>query len=186
MKKTFVTAAQLLEDSFKLAADIVDSGYRPSLLIGVWRGGAPVAIAVHEVLALCGNHCDHIAVKCKSYSGIDQQEAQIEIQDLQYLVGTLSEHDQILIVDDVHDTGRSMQALISEITAIRHSAEIKVACAYFKPQRNLVDFAPDYYVSESDQWLVFPHELQGLSAQELANEKPETGRLKQWLSERAN
>ena len=32
---------------------------------------------------------------------------------------------------------------------------------------------PDYYLHETDQWLVFPHELSGLSAEEIARAKPE-------------
>jgi hypothetical protein len=43
---------------------------------------------------------------------------------------------------------------------------------YYKPARRKVDITPDYYVHETDKWLVFPHELDGLSEQEIRDHKP--------------
>ena len=40
MSKRYIQAQQLLEDSFKLAWQIFESGYRPNYIVGVWRGGA--------------------------------------------------------------------------------------------------------------------------------------------------
>ena len=51
--------------------------------------------------------------------------------------------------------------------------EIRVATPYFKPKNNKTDRVPDYYIHETDQWLVFPHELQGLSMDEIKANKPE-------------
>ena len=34
-----------------------------------------------------------------------------------------------------------------------------------------VDIKPDYYTHKSDDWLVFPHELNGLTKQEIAEGK---------------
>ena len=39
-RKLFLGAQELLEDSFRLAAQIFDSGFRPTFIIAVWRGGA--------------------------------------------------------------------------------------------------------------------------------------------------
>lgn len=186
MEKTYLTADQLLKDSFRLATDIIDSKYQPTLLIGVWRGGAPIAIAIHEVLRLCGIECDHMAVKCASYSGIEQRQKEVDITGLHYLQRTLTQHDRVLIVDDILDTGYSLAALIDAIKAIQQPASIKVACAYYNPDHNEVGIDPDYFVHQSERWLVFPHELQGLSNNELASEKPGMGQLRQWLKDRAD
>jgi hypothetical protein len=43
---------------------------------------------------------------------------------------------------------------------------------YFKPARNKTGRSPDYYVQEVDEWLVLPYELQGLSQDEIENNKP--------------
>ncbi len=54
MKKHYIDANQLLEDSFRLAWQVFESGYRPNYVVGVWRGGAPVGVAVHELLDTLG------------------------------------------------------------------------------------------------------------------------------------
>ena len=54
---------------------------------------------------------------------------------------------------------------------------IRVATPYFKPKNNKTDRAPDYYIHEIDQWLVFPHELHGLTLEEIKSNKPELASL---------
>jgi hypothetical protein len=51
-------------------------------------------------------------------------------------------------------------------------SEVKVATPYFKPSKNKTGRSPDYYVHEVDEWLVLPYELQGLSYDEIVNNKP--------------
>ena len=48
MEKHFIQAKELLEDSFRLGWQVYESGYRPNYIIGVWRGGSPIGIAVQE------------------------------------------------------------------------------------------------------------------------------------------
>jgi len=50
--KQYISAQQLLDDSFNLAIKVLKSDYRPNFIAGVWRGGAPVGIAVQELLAI--------------------------------------------------------------------------------------------------------------------------------------
>ena len=54
MDKLFISADELLKDSFKLAWMIFESGFRPNYIVGVWRGGAPVGIAIQEFLIVLG------------------------------------------------------------------------------------------------------------------------------------
>ena len=68
MDKHYITAADLLRDSFKLAEQIFSSGFRPNFIVGVWRGGAPVGIAVQEYLEYKGLESDHIAIRTASIS----------------------------------------------------------------------------------------------------------------------
>ena len=53
------------------------------------------------------------------------------------------------------------------------ATEIKVATTFFKPSQNKTDRKPDYFLHETDKWLVFPHELEGLSSDEIIKNKPE-------------
>jgi hypothetical protein len=46
--------------------------------------------------------------------------------------------------------------------------DIRVACPWYKPSKNAVDFEPDCFIHESAEWLVFSHELEGLLTPELA------------------
>jgi len=85
----------------------------------------------------------------------------------------------LLIIDDVFDSGRSLEAVIDELrrrTAERCPAEIRIATVYYKPVRNRSRLKPDFFVHETDRWLVFPHELQGLSEAEIAAHKPPEAR----------
>ena len=48
--KTYITADELLLDSFRLGVQIHNSGFKPDFIVGVWRGGTPVGIAIQEIL----------------------------------------------------------------------------------------------------------------------------------------
>jgi len=45
---------------------------------------------------------------------------------------------------------------------------MRVACLYFKPSANKTDIVPEYYLHETEDWLVFPHELAGLTTEEIS------------------
>jgi hypoxanthine phosphoribosyltransferase len=168
--KTYLSADDLLADSFRLARQVFESGFRPTHIVGVWRGGAPVGIAVQEYLEYRGLDTDHIAIRTASYTGIGQQ-SEVKVFGEGYLVDTLNAADRLLIVDDVFDSGRSIEALLKVLhTKCRRNfpAEAKIATVYFKPVRNRTGLKPDYFLHETDDWLVFPHELCGLTPEEIA------------------
>ena len=174
-EKIYLSAQQLLEDSFKLGAKIVASGFKPTLMIAIWRGGTPMGIAVQELLAYSGIKTDHIAIRTSSYSGIDGRRAEIRIHGLHYLLKRVSSTDSLLIVDDVFDTGHTISAVIRTLQekARRNTpADIRVAVPYYKPQRNETDREPDYYLHETEAWLKYPHSLEGLSTDEIASNRP--------------
>jgi len=174
--KYYLDAQQLLEDSFRLAAQVYRSGYRPSFIVAVWRGGAPMGIAVQELFAYRGVETDHIAIRTSSYHSIDQQAAHVKVYNLSYLIKKISAEDRLLIVDDVYDTGKSIEAIIDALknaTRLNMPEEVKVAVPYYKPSRNKTDRVPDFYLHETDQWLKFPHSLEGLTLQEVKDNRPE-------------
>lgn len=173
-EKTYIDAQQLLDDSFRLALDIYESGYRPDYIVGVWRGGAPVGIAVQELLDVLGVKSDHIAIRTSSYTGIAERARHVKVHGLDYVIRQINSEDSMLIVDDVHDTGLSIQQIITDISTAckKNTPDIKVATPYFKPGHNKTGRTPDFYVHETDSWLVFPHELHGLEIAEIAQDKP--------------
>ena len=77
MEKHYLSADDYLRDQWRLAELVRGGGWRPDFLVGLWRGGAPVAIAVHEFLKCTGWDVRHIPLKCASYTGIGQNEGKV-------------------------------------------------------------------------------------------------------------
>lgn len=180
MEKKFITAQELLEDSFKLAATVYEDGFRPQFIIGIWRGGAPIGIAVQEYFDFKKVETDHIAVRTSSYYGINKQSKEIKVHGLHYIIENANANDGLLIVDDVFDSGRSVDALIKQLKKLSRNnmpTDVRVACPWFKPKNNKVDIVPDYYIHESEEWLVFPHELSGLTEKELIEGKSDLANI---------
>lgn len=174
MDKKYITAQELLEDSFRLAAKVFNDGFRPQFIVGIWRGGAPIGIAVQEYFDFKKVETDHIAVRTSSYYGINKQSKEIKVHGLHYIIENANADDGLLIVDDVFDSGRSIKALIAQLeVSMRQNMpkDVRTACPWYKPANTQVDIKPTYYVHESDDWLVFPHELSGLTPDEIIEGK---------------
>ena len=173
-EKLFIGAQELLEDSYSLAHQILDNGFKPNYIVGIWRGGTPIGIAVQELLDYYGVPSDHIAIRTSSYKNINEQYDTIRVHGLHYIIENVNADDKLLIVDDTFDSGRSVDAVIRTIKNLSRANTpdvIKVATVYYKPTMRIVDFQPDFYIKTTDKWLVFPHELKGLSEAEIAKHK---------------
>lgn len=176
MDKIYITATGLLQDSFRLAAKIHRSGFVPDFIVGIWRGGTPVGIAIQEYFEFVGVETDHIAVRTSAYVGIGQRAKTIRVHGLHYLIEEADAGDSLLIVDDVFDSGHSIEALLRELTAkmrLNMPGKVRIATPWYKPGNNRTALVPDYYLHETDQWIVFPHEIVGLTLDEIAAGKPE-------------
>lgn len=184
MGRRFIAANDLLLDSFKLAASIYEAGFRPDFLVGLWRGGSAVGIAVQEGLDHFGVPTDHIAIRT-SYSGrhkydemVDKADT-IRVHGLQYLLENLCAQHSLLIVDDVYSTGSSVAAVISQLaqkTRRNMPQDIRIASVWYRPSTRTRRI-PDYFIHETEDWLVLPYELSGLSLEEIAAHKPEMAEL---------
>lgn len=182
--KRYITSQELLVDSFRLAHQVFEDGFRPDFIVGIWRGGAPIGIAVQEYFDFKKVETDHIAVRTSSYYGIGQQSKTIKVHGLHYLIENANAGDSLLIVDDVFDSGRSIEALITQIkklSRLNTPSDIRVACPWYKPKNSKVDIVPDYYIQTSEEWLVFPHELSGLTPDEIIEGKTELAEIKDLL-----
>lgn len=174
-EKLYLSAQGLLEDSFRLGAMVLKSGFRPSFIVAIWRGGAPVGVAVQELLDYYGVHSDHIAIRTSSYSGIDGRSSTVRVHGLNYLIKNIQHEDRLLIVDDVFDTGHTIAQVINtlcEKTRKNTPCEIRTAVPYYKPSRNQTERVPDYFLHETEQWIKFPHSLEGLTGEEIAVNRP--------------
>ena len=180
MDRRYIGADELLRDSFQLAAAIHDAGFKPDFLVGLWRGGSAVGIAVQEGLEFFGTKTDHIAIRT-SYSGAHRYSVmvgkadQIRVHGLQYLLENLCSHHSMLIVDDVYSTGSSVKAVIDQLTRktrrnLPH--DIRIATVWYRPTDKTL-LTPDYFVHETSDWLALPYEMSGISLQDLRENRPE-------------
>ncbi|MCB1630394.1 MAG: hypothetical protein KDI23_01115 [Pseudomonadales bacterium] len=173
--KRWISADELVQDSLRLARRVIDSGFAPTLLLGLWRGGAPIAVALHEALTYRGLHCEHLPLRTTLYAGIDRREPRTRIHGL----GTLAEAGfdcrRVLLVDDVFDTGITIEHTLGALRQLpcTHEADIRVATVWRKPQRNRTALVPDFWLHETADWLVFPHEMCGLDLQEIRSHRPQ-------------
>jgi len=180
MNERFIAADELLRDSFQLAANIYEADFQPDFLVGLWRGGSAVGIAVQEGLDYFGVKTDHIAIRT-SYSGAPRytqmvsKADSIRVHGLQYLLETLCSHHSLLIIDDVYSTGSSVNAVISQLaqkTRRNLPQDIRIGTVWYRPSEKTLR-KPDYFVHETNDWLVLPYELSGFSIEELKANRPE-------------
>ncbi|OUV61685.1 MAG: hypoxanthine phosphoribosyltransferase [Cellvibrionales bacterium TMED122] len=181
MKKRFIEEEELLEEGFRLAVEIFDSGFRPDFIVGIWRGGSTVGIYVQECLQYLGVKTDHIAIRTSyrgqpSYGELIDNPERIRVHGLQYLFENLDREDKLLIVDDVLSSGYNIEAVVQRLERKckrNMPDEVRVAVPYYKPSKNLSGRTPDYFLHTTDDWLVLPYELQGLTGEEISQFKPE-------------
>ena len=174
MEKLYVSAEELLRASYELAWQVYESGFRPDYIVGIWRGGAPVGIAVQEFFDLMGVASDHIAIRTSSYKGIAEREKTVQVYGLNYVIRQVESDNSLLMIDDVFDTGLSVQKVIEDLAKAckKNTPNIRIATPYYKPENNMTERTPDYFLYETSKWIVFPHELKGLSLEEIASNKP--------------
>ena len=179
MDKRFVGTEELLVDSFRLAARIHASGFEPTFIVGLWRGGTAVGIAVQEGLAYLGVPTRHISVRT-SYAGRESYDPSrrnpegIQVHGTHFLLENLSADDRVLIVDDVFSSGSSIDALVTRLRArLKRNCpeDIRVAVPWFRPNERS-DRRPEYFLHETGDWLVMPYELTGLELDEIRAHKP--------------
>jgi len=172
-QKVHVSPNDLLLNSYKLAQKVVDSGFRPNWLVALWRGGTPIGIAMQEYLEHArGISTDHIAIRTSSYkNGVQGDE--IRVHNLHYIIENANAHDRILFVDDIFDSGRSIQAVLEKLKEKMRDnfPQYRIATIYWKPENNKTNLVPDFWMFETDRWIVFPHELEGLSKDEIRDFK---------------
>ena len=169
--KKYLSSAEYLHDQWRLAAAVRRSGWRPDWLVGLWRGGAPAAIAVHEFLKVAGWSVRHMPLKCASYDGIGSNHGDVMFAFGDEMFGLFQRGERVLFVDDVFDTGKTAAAVHARMSST--GAEMKLACVYWKPGKNTTSILPDFYAKDiGDDWIVFPHEIEGLSPDEVREKSP--------------
>jgi len=129
-----------------LAEKVRANGKKYDLVVGIARGGIPVAMVVS----------DHLNVKIdfvnvKSYSDIGKRTAPRILSTLTDGV----EGKEILLVDDLVDQGATLSFMIRYLSDQKPKS-LETAVMFKKPWSKT---EPDYYLEVVSEWIVFPFEL---------------------------
>jgi hypoxanthine phosphoribosyltransferase len=145
MQKKFLDEQQLILDSFKLGVNIFESGFKPTFIVGLWRGGSSVGIYVQECLQTLGVKTNHLSLRT-SYRGQPYYHemakapvANIRVHGTRYLVEHMNADDSLLIVDDVFSTGKNIDAVIKRLSfRLKRNMpkEIRMATLWQRPSYN--------------------------------------------------
>jgi hypoxanthine phosphoribosyltransferase len=119
---------------------------------------------VHEFFLFKGVETYHAAVKATSYRGIEKRIVP-EIEGLDSVLSRITKKDRVLILDDIFDSGCTVKAVRDRV--MERTRSVKIGTLYLRRGRRVTDVRPDYFLKETDQWVVFPHELMDLSPEEI-------------------
>ena len=140
-----------------LAIQIYESGYKPTLLVGIMRGGAPMIDLLSRVFKL---KCAYLAVESYSGKGIEDQQGELVFsREMSSTVQDMK--GNILLCDDLSDTGvtlnKSIQWLKNYAPLKGNIKNIKTAVLWKKKDST---FEPDFCAQklDSNPWIVQPFE----------------------------
>ncbi len=130
----------------ELAGQVVDSGYRPDLLLSITRGGLVPAGAISYAIGIKNLHI----INVEFYTGVAER-LPMPVLLPPVPAGVALSGQRILIVDDVADTGETLRTVHDFCAG--HVAEARTAVLYEKPH-SLVKC--DYVWKHTSEWVSFP------------------------------
>jgi hypoxanthine phosphoribosyltransferase len=141
------TWSQIYAMLFSQAEKIRGSGFKPDVIVGLTRGGWIPARVLSDLLEIP----DLAVVRVEFYLGVAENRSEpVLTQGFSAVV----EGKKVLLVDDVADTGKSLQ-LAREHIRQKGATEVRIATVYRKPFSAVT---PDYFEKETRRWVVFPWE----------------------------
>lgn len=157
---------KFLIDTFRLGKKVYLTGFRPKHAISLWRGGTPVGLGVDAFFRSRGLRINHTTIATDSYIGISQK-TEVTVKNLEHLVQVVCPEDGLLIIDDVYESGRTIEGvvkLLREKARANAPRDIMVAAIHEKPGRALYRELPVVSLGEIDDdvWIDYPHELADL------------------------
>lgn len=180
MEKVFISYNTVRNNALKLAAEVYESGFVPDVIYIPLRGGAYMGNVFSEFFKLIRKNerpVFYAAVVARSYTDIHKRD-NVMIDGWTYDPQYLRNGDKVLFVDDVFDSGVTLNYLVEKI--MEHGIpreDIKVAVHDYKvfPKKRKLPIQPDYYCrkhviekDEDERWLHYmSHEFTGLTKEEL-------------------
>lgn len=135
--------------SIRLATQLRKSDNWPfDVIVGVSRGGLAITRIMSDLLDIQ----KVLVTRCEYYSDVgERNERPVITQKIQCSI----RGKNVLLIDDVSDTGESLIEIKKYLVSKRPNS-VTVATIHIKPWSKLI---PDYYVSKTDAWIIYPWEL---------------------------
>jgi hypoxanthine phosphoribosyltransferase len=181
MKKSFLPYDVLRNNALKLAHRIYSEGFIPDVIYVLLRGGAYLGNVISEYYKLV-LHREHPvyygAVVARSYTGV-RESSEVKVEGWTYGPEALRVGDRVLLVDDIFDSGNTINHLAGIIMERGiPRKDLKIAVHDYKhiyDKANQHPVQPDYWcrkhelsVNDEDIWIHYmSHELVGLDEDEL-------------------
>ena len=141
----------------KLAIEI-HKKYKPTVLVGIMRGAAPIIDILSRILKL---PTAYIVIQSYSGSGIENKQGELIFARDISSIASNTDYERVLLVDDLSDTGLTLNKSIEWLKQYEpvknYIKEIKTACLWKKKSSS---FTPDFCPVRlnGDPWIIQPTE----------------------------
>jgi len=181
MRKEFLSYNTVRNNALKLAYRIHKGGFIPDVIYVSLRGGVYLGNVISEYFKFAQSGTRPVyyaAVVARSYTGVRESSSRVKVEGWTYSPDHLRTGDKVLLVDDIFDSGNTINHL-AEIILEKGipRADLKVAVHDYKffPRSELLPVQPDYWcrkhdssTNSEDLWIHYSsHELIGLTEEEL-------------------
>lgn len=181
VRKEFVPYNVVRNNAIRMARRIRAEGFIPDVIYVSLRGGAYIGNVMSEYFKLVrrdGRPVFYAAVVARSYADINKRE-QVRVDGWTYSPEYLRTGDRVLLVDDIYDSGRTLNHLAEIILGkglprrdVRVAVHDYKICGY---RGETLPIVPDYWCRkhvvnrpEDEIWIHYmSHELVGLTDGEL-------------------
>ena len=181
MIKEFLPYNTVRNNGLKIAHRIFNDGFIPNIIYVSLRGGAYLGNVISEYYKFVQRRKSPIyyaAVVARSYTGVSEAD-EIKVEGWTYPTEALRKGDKILLIDDIFDTGRTINHLTKIIMSCGiPRKDIKIVVHDYKvftDKEEQLEIQPDYWcrkhelsLKDEAMWIHYSsHELVGLSEEEL-------------------
>tara|TARA_Y100000748_G_scaffold77621_1_gene64108 strand:- start:963 stop:1511 length:549 start_codon:yes stop_codon:yes gene_type:complete len=156
-EKLIIKFDEYLDTVEKLALTI-SQNYKPTVLVGIMRGAAPIIDILSRILKL---PTAYIVIQSYSGSGIENKQGELIFARDISSIASNTDYERVLLVDDLSDTGLTLNKSIEWLKQYEpvknYIKEIKTACLWKKKSSS---FTPDFCPVRlnSDPWIIQPTE----------------------------
>ena len=156
-EKLIIKFDEYLDTVEKLALTISEN-YKPTVLVGIMRGAAPIIDILSRILKL---PTAYIVIQSYSGSGIENKQGELIFARDISSIASNTDYERVLLVDDLSDTGLTLNKSIEWLKQYEpvknYIKEIKTACLWKKKSSS---FTPDFCPVRlnGDPWIIQPTE----------------------------